>query len=72
MKGFLMASTVRSSTFSSIKQTDFIPVLFEIECNIKELDDQVIFAELSSEEIVLFDFNTTFRLENIQQNEQIW
>ena len=57
---------------------DFISVLIEIECNVRELGDTINFAditqfnELSSEEIFLFDFNVTFRLENIQQNEQMW
>jgi len=75
MKGFLMANTMRSVMRSSINRTDFISVLFEIECNIKELDDQVSFADInqsSLEEIFIFDFNTTYRLKNIQQNGQLW
>ena len=83
MKGFLSInchslSALRFPT-KSIQQADLIDVLFEIECNVKELGDNLIFADLtqfSEESIskteVLFDLNTTFRLENIQQVEQIW
>jgi tetratricopeptide (TPR) repeat protein len=83
MKGFLIAHTDSSSPLalstSSIERTDLISVLFEIECNIKELSDNLIFADItqfnqlpSCQKIILFDFNTTFRLENVQQNEQMW
>jgi hypothetical protein len=47
MKGFFMANTVRSVPTPSINRTDSISVLFEIECNIKQLDDQVIFADVN-------------------------
>jgi hypothetical protein len=30
------------------------------------------FSEFSYQKEVLFDLNTTFRLENIQQDEQVW
>jgi tetratricopeptide (TPR) repeat protein len=69
MKGFLTASHVRSFT----KRQDLIDVLLEIECN-----DNVIFADItqwnesSCQEEILFDLNATFKLENIQQDEQLW
>jgi hypothetical protein len=53
-------------------------VLFEIECNIKELGDSIIFADttkfndLPCQKTILFDFNTTFQLDNIQQDGQLW
>ena len=76
LKGFLMTSTVRSvSPSTSTNGTDLISVLFQIEFHIKELSDQIIFGEIDSlslEETFLFDFNTTFQLENIEQIEQIW
>ena len=66
----MIANTYRSSVLTS-KQTDLISVLFEIECNLKELNENFIFAEIDHETI-LFDLNSTFQLDNIQQNEQIW
>ncbi len=75
MKGFLIAHTDRSS--ASIEQTHLISVLFEIECNVKELGNDLIFVDItqftqsSSQETILFDFNATFRLEEIQQKEGI-
>jgi hypothetical protein len=69
MKGFLMATTERPST--SPKRPDLISVLFQIECNLQELDDNFVFAditqftELSSQQTILFDLNSTFRLETI-------
>ncbi|CAF1439523.1 unnamed protein product [Adineta steineri] len=67
MKEFLTANTDRSSCHvSSTKQ---ISVLFEIELN-----KNSIFAdlELANQETVLLDLNSTFRIDNIQQNDQLW
>jgi hypothetical protein len=82
MKGFFMAYTHWSSTLtlfiSSIQQTNFIPVLFEIKCNVRELGNSVTFTDVTqfnkpaSQQTILFDFNATFRLDNIQQDEQMW
>ena len=70
MKGFLKAST-NQTVFT--EQTDHIPVLFEIECNMKEVTDSIIFAHITqSNESILFDFNATFILGDIQEEEHVW
>ncbi|CAF4020942.1 unnamed protein product [Adineta steineri] len=68
MKEFLTANTDRSSCYTS--STKQISVLFEIELN-----ENSIFAdlELSNQETILFNLNSTFRIDNIQQqNDQLW
>jgi tetratricopeptide (TPR) repeat protein len=69
MKEFLTANTDRSSVLT-LSASSLISVLFEIECN-----DNMIFADitqlLSDQKTILFDFNATFRIENIEQDEQI-
>ena len=80
LKGFLTARSHRSSTMpSATKEADYVTALFEIECNIQELGDSVSFADISqfnessSSEEILFDLNTTFRLEGVQQDDgQLW
>ncbi|UJR38727.1 hypothetical protein I4U23_031392 [Adineta vaga] len=73
-KGFLLVN----SSIHVVKETDLIDVLFEIECNVKEVNDNVTFVSItqlnqgSCQNAVLFDLNTTFKLEYIQQTEQIW
>ena len=76
MKGFLIAHTHRPA--SSIEHSDMISVLFQIECNVSELGKNLIFvdlsqlAECSTQNTILFDFNTTFRLENIEHDGHMW
>ncbi|CAF4149535.1 unnamed protein product, partial [Adineta steineri] len=68
MKEFFTANTDRSSCHAS--STKQISVLFEIELN-----KNSIFAdlELSNQETILFNLNSTFRIDNIQQqNDQLW
>ncbi|CAF0826339.1 unnamed protein product [Adineta steineri] len=68
MKEFLTANIDRSSCYTS--STKQISVLFEIELN-----KNSIFAdlELSDQETILFNLNSTFRIDNIQQqNDQLW
>jgi hypothetical protein len=79
MKRLLAAGLVRSLLLTlTTKPTDLVTVLFEIECDIQKLDDNVIFAdiiqfsEFLGQEEILFDLNATFRLENIQQDEQLY
>lgn len=70
-------SPLHSDT-QSTHLTDLIDVLFEIECNGKELDGTLIFTHMTqssenpSQKQVLFDLNTTFRLKNIQLYKQVW
>ena len=57
-----------------------IQSLFFLRSNViyKELGDNVIFADITqfnespSREEILFDLNATFRLGNIQKDEQVW
>lgn len=81
MKGFFTANINRATALtSSIKRINFVSILFEIECSdVKELTDNFIFiditrfTELSSDQkVFLFDFNATFTVENVQQDEHLW
>ncbi|CAF4859024.1 unnamed protein product [Rotaria sp. Silwood1] len=60
------------------EQDDLSYVLFEIECNIEELGENVIFADITNfseytqEKEVLFDLGTSFRIENIINEKQLW
>ena len=78
---YLSTSRRRSQALTFAKKlsrrTDTIPVLFQIECDIRELGERVIFADTSSfseyphEQEILFDLSVTFRLESIQQEESV-
>ncbi|CAF1012567.1 unnamed protein product [Didymodactylos carnosus] len=82
MNGFLLASSLRSVALAmatkSTKRGDSIPVLLEIKCSTKDFDDRVVFADIAEfsafadDQEVLFDLNTTYRLENIAHDEQAW
>jgi tetratricopeptide (TPR) repeat protein len=82
MNGYFSASHLYPSALAlAIKPTkrmDVVSVLFQIECNVRELGKNVIFADIaqyseySDKKEVLFDINTTFRLKSIQQHDQIW
>ncbi|CAF5158194.1 unnamed protein product, partial [Rotaria sp. Silwood1] len=82
IKEFLTANRSRLSALTltalSEKQNDLITVLFQIECNLQEIGDYVYFVDITQfneslhQEDILFDLNTTFRLENIQEEEHIW
>ena len=72
MKEFFIATT--NCSVALINETDLVPVLFEIECSVKELGDSVIFADVtqftdspSEQKTILFDCNTTFRLETMNK-----
>jgi tetratricopeptide (TPR) repeat protein len=76
--GYLSTSRLRSPALTfAMKPTqrkDVVPVLFQIECNVKELGKSVIFADIAQfsefpyEEEVLFDLSAAFRLESIEQD----
>ncbi|CAF0777319.1 unnamed protein product [Rotaria sp. Silwood1] len=82
INGYLSASRHRSSAFDvamkPTKRTNVVSVVFEIECNIRELGENIIFADITQyteypdRQEVLFDIKTTFRLKNIQRLAQIW
>ncbi|CAF3813819.1 unnamed protein product [Adineta steineri] len=68
MKEFLTANTDRSSCYTS--STKQISVLFEIELNKNSIFTDL---ELSNQETILLNLNSTFRIDNIQQqNDQLW
>ena len=58
-------------------QHNVVSVLFEIHCDIQELSRSVIFADIAhmsqinSEEELLFDLDATFRVESIENDEDI-
>jgi len=72
-----LSSSLRSPR-KSTQGVDRIDVRFEIHCHAKELGDNLIFADRIQfnkepyQKQILFDLNTTFKLENIQQDKQIW
>ena len=76
--GFLSASQLHSSAYSfalkPTKRSHIIPVLFQIECNIKQLGKNVIFADIAqyseypNEQEVLFELSASFRLESIEED----
>ncbi|UJR32801.1 hypothetical protein I4U23_020263 [Adineta vaga] len=80
--GFLSASRSRSKASSFAKnpsrRVDIVAVVFAIQCNIRELDQSVIFADISKfskypeEEEVLFDLSATFQINSIEQEETLW
>ncbi|UJR33433.1 hypothetical protein I4U23_020878 [Adineta vaga] len=82
INGFLSASRSRSRASSFAKKptrrVDVVAVLFAIQCNIQELDQSVIFADIAKfseypqEEEVLFNLSATFHIDSIQQEETLW
>lgn len=58
------------------KRTDIVPVLFHIQCNIKEIDKSIAFADISGfspypdEKEVLFDLNACFLIESIDETDE--
>ncbi|CAF5152319.1 unnamed protein product, partial [Rotaria sp. Silwood1] len=56
---------------------DVIPVLFHIQCDIKQIDKNIIFADIvqfsdhPKEQEVLFDLNTCFKIESIEEKESL-
>jgi tetratricopeptide (TPR) repeat protein len=79
--GYLSTSRLRSPALAFAKKpskrTNVIPVLFEIECAVKELGKTVIFADIAmfsdfpNEQEVLFDLSAAFKLESIERVEGI-
>ncbi|CAF4340152.1 unnamed protein product, partial [Adineta steineri] len=75
-KGFLFLNSLSTKlTTESIENKDLIDVVLQIECNLREMGNNHIFIDLTrsnEKEEVLFDLNTTFRLESIHQDKQTW
>ncbi|CAF3835767.1 unnamed protein product [Rotaria sp. Silwood1] len=61
----------------STKKLDMISVLFHIQCDIKQIDKNINFININQynknfdEQEILFDFNTCFQIESIDENELI-
>ncbi|CAF5148086.1 unnamed protein product, partial [Rotaria magnacalcarata] len=61
----------------STKRTDVIPVLFHIQCDIKHINENIIFADISEfsvyaqEAEVLFDLNACFLIDSIEKQESL-
>ena len=82
MKGFLSINSQKLSSpnlsTQSTQRSDLIDVVFEMKCNVKELDDNLVFVDMTQfsktpcQKEVLFNLNTTFRLESIEQDKQGW
>ena len=80
--GYLSTSRLRQKAFDfaikPTKRSDAFSTLFEINCDIQKLPDDVVFADISQfsvypdEEEVLFDLSAVFRLEDIEFDGQIW
>ncbi|CAF1509084.1 unnamed protein product [Rotaria sp. Silwood1] len=57
-------------------QPDLMALLFEIECNLNDCNDSVIFADIAylsnfeKEEEVLFDVGSIFYIENVREEEE--
>jgi len=74
--GYLSTSRNRSLALSfakkSTKRPDVIPVIFQIHCDIKQIDRSVIFADVEKlsvfpgEQEVLFDIDAAFRIDSIE------
>jgi len=74
--GYLSTSRDRSLALSfakkSTKRPDVIPVLFQIQCDIKQIDRSIIFADIEKlsafpgEQEVLFDIDAAFRIDSIE------
>ncbi|CAF1249385.1 unnamed protein product [Adineta steineri] len=76
IKGFLFLNSLsKNITTEFIENKDLINVVLQIECNLKEMGNNHVFIDLTrlnEKEEVLFDLNTTFKLESIHQDKQIW
>lgn len=81
INGYLSTSCLRCVALNFIekdlKQSDFVPVLFEIECH-NEGNDCPIFADVThiseypDEREVLFDLGAVFKVQSVSEEESIW
>ena len=79
VNSYWSTSRNRSSALTFAKpfrhNPDVVAVLYEIECNLEDQHDSAIFADISdlsyfnSEEEILFDAGSIFRIEKIQEEE---
>ncbi|CAF1285428.1 unnamed protein product [Rotaria sordida] len=81
MNGYVSTSRQKSLALNFAlkpsKRIDVVPVLFIIQCNIKQIDKNIIFADIvqfsdhPEEQEVLFDLNTCFEIESIEESESL-
>jgi tetratricopeptide (TPR) repeat protein len=81
MNGYLLTSRLRQPAvdfeIKPTEQTDVISVLFRIECDVKQLNKSVIFADIAQfseypdKREVLFDANSCFRIDSIEHIDSI-
>ncbi|CAF4562150.1 unnamed protein product [Rotaria socialis] len=81
MNGYLSTSRRRPQTHDIatklVKRTDVVSVLFQIEVHIKQIGNSVNFADITqfseypNGKEVLFDLNTCFKIESIEQDGSI-
>ncbi|CAF4235397.1 unnamed protein product [Rotaria socialis] len=81
MNGYLSTSRRRPQTHDIatklVKRTDVVSVLFQIEVHIKKIGNSVNFADITqfseypNGKEVLFDLNTCFKIESIEQDGSI-
>ncbi|CAF4337813.1 unnamed protein product, partial [Rotaria sp. Silwood2] len=76
INGIFTTSSLRSTALNQMmthsKQTNLCSVLLEIQCDMKDLSNNVIIADLCEEEQeTLFNSNITFRLESMRMEEEI-
>jgi len=78
MNGYFLTTRLQefAREFAMIptKQTDVISVLFQIKCDLKQLEKNVLFADIAQfiaypNGQVLFDLNACFHIESIEPNE---
>ena len=80
--GYLSTSRRRQKAFDfatkPTKRSDAVPILFEIQCDIQQLSEDVIVADISEfsvypeEQEVLFDLSAVFCLKTVQYDGQVW
>jgi tetratricopeptide (TPR) repeat protein len=81
MNGYFLANRLRQSArefaMTPTKKKDVISVLFQIECDFKQLGKSVVFADTAqfsaypNEQEVLFDLNACFYIKSIEENESL-
>ncbi|CAF1087918.1 unnamed protein product [Adineta ricciae] len=80
--GFLSTSRSRERALrfaqQTTKRTDVVPVLYVIQCPVRELDESFIFADIMKlsvypkEQEVLFDLSAAFKINSVQKDGTIW
>ncbi|CAF4217620.1 unnamed protein product, partial [Rotaria sordida] len=74
--GFLTATRFRLNALNfarkSIKPTDLVTAVLEIECNPQDFNKYVISTDIDKYNELFFDLSVTFHLHNIVFHENVW